>query len=46
MTREDIADYLGLAFETVSLYFTLLENEGLIAIESTAWCALKILSVG
>ena len=42
MTREDIADYLGLAFETVTRYFTRLESEGLIAIESTAWCALKI----
>ena len=41
MTREDIADYLGLAFETVSRCFTRLENEGLIAIESTRVVRIK-----
>lgn len=41
MTREDIADYLGLAFETVSRCFTRLENEGLIAIESTRVIRIK-----
>jgi CRP/FNR family transcriptional regulator len=35
MTREDIADYLGLAFETVSRCFTRLESSGLITVEST-----------
>ncbi len=34
MTREDIADYLGLAFETVSRCFARLETEGLITVES------------
>jgi CRP/FNR family transcriptional regulator len=41
MTREDIADYLGLAFETVSRCFTRLENEGLITIESTRVVRIK-----
>ena len=41
MTREDIADYLGLAFETVSRCFTRLESEGLIAIESTRVVRIK-----
>jgi CRP/FNR family transcriptional regulator len=41
MTREDIADYLGLAFETVSRCFTRLENQGLIAIESTRVVRIK-----
>jgi CRP/FNR family transcriptional regulator, anaerobic regulatory protein len=41
MTREDIADYLGLAFETVSRCFTRLENEGLISIESTRVVRIK-----
>lgn len=41
MTREDIADYLGLAFETVSRCFTRLENEGLIEIESTRVVRIK-----
>ncbi|MBL8629943.1 MAG: Crp/Fnr family transcriptional regulator [Rhodospirillaceae bacterium] len=34
MTREDIADYLGLAFETVSRCFARLEGAGLISVES------------
>lgn len=41
MTREDIADYLGLAFETVSRCFTRLENEGLITLESTRVIRIK-----
>lgn len=41
MTREDIADYLGLAFETVSRCFTRLEDEGLIAMESTRVVRIK-----
>ncbi|MCB2106211.1 MAG: helix-turn-helix domain-containing protein [Rhodobacteraceae bacterium] len=35
MTREDIADFLGLAFETVSRCLTKLEDQKLITIEST-----------
>ncbi|MBL8644882.1 MAG: Crp/Fnr family transcriptional regulator [Rhodospirillaceae bacterium] len=34
MTREDIADYLGMAFETISRCFARLESEGLITVES------------
>lgn len=41
MTREDIADYLGLAFETVSRCLTRLEQDGLIAIESTRVIRIK-----
>jgi len=41
MTREDIADYLGLAFETVSRCFARLESEGLIAVESVRVIRIK-----
>jgi CRP/FNR family transcriptional regulator len=41
MTREDIADYLGLAFETVSRGLTRLEEEDLIALESTRVVRIK-----
>ncbi len=41
MTREDIADFLGLAFETVSRCLTRLEEAGLIVLESTRVVRIK-----
>ncbi|MBI3701615.1 MAG: helix-turn-helix domain-containing protein [Afipia sp.] len=41
MSRQDIADYLGLTIETVSRTLTLLEKTGLIALPSTRRILLK-----
>jgi CRP/FNR family nitrogen fixation transcriptional regulator len=41
MTRQDIADYLGLTIETVSRSFSLLERQGVIALANTREVRLK-----
>jgi CRP/FNR family transcriptional regulator, nitrogen fixation regulation protein len=41
MSRQDIADYLGLTIETVSRMLTLLEREGAIEISSTRRIVLR-----
>ena len=41
MSRQDIADYLGLTIETVSRTLTLLENEAAIALPSSRYIELR-----
>jgi CRP/FNR family nitrogen fixation transcriptional regulator len=41
MTRQDIADYLGLTIETVSRTFSQFEREGLIALSGTRAVSLR-----
>lgn len=41
MTRQDIADYLGLTIETVSRSLSLLERQGMIALSNTRELRLK-----
>ncbi|MGB8894327.1 MAG: helix-turn-helix domain-containing protein, partial [Pseudolabrys sp.] len=41
MTRQDIADYLGLTIETVSRMMTQLENSGAIAVPTSRRIVLR-----
>ena len=41
MSRQDIADYLGLTIETVSRTLTQLERDGLIAIPASRWIVFR-----
>jgi CRP/FNR family nitrogen fixation transcriptional regulator len=41
MTRQDIADYLGLTIETVSRSLSMLERRGVIALANTREVRLK-----
>jgi CRP/FNR family nitrogen fixation transcriptional regulator len=41
MTRQDIADYLGLTIETVSRSFSQFERDGVIALANTREVRLK-----
>lgn len=41
MSRQDIADYLGLTIETVSRTLTGLESEGVIALPNSRWAVLR-----
>ena len=41
MSRQDIADFLGLTIETVSRTMTQLQDEGLIALRGRRWVILS-----
>jgi CRP/FNR family nitrogen fixation transcriptional regulator len=41
MSRQDIADYLGLTIETVSRMHTIFENAATIELSSSRWVVLR-----